>query len=192
MVTIPVIIRDYRLPFALVIIVLTSLIGAPVMLAGLIQYDYWYGILEWSERINIILTVAIIVFAWIQISLDRKRSRIETLRDELEKAYGSLFSMFITLKRAKMRDFYHDLDMLIDHHDKQNLDKIMIQYPYMFDVELWEFWNDEIKTARPYSSSINSVTAATENWYFISGIFIEGVFEGYKLRKNEYYRLTGI
>lgn len=93
------------------------------------------------------LTVSIGSFAavegfstFLQYRLSEKRFQIEDARNELEKAYGPLYSLV-----NKQQPFFYN-KLLISSEEKKELDRIIATYPFMFtDNEIYNLWQEKIQ-----------------------------------------------
>ena len=96
------------------------------------------------DKTNIFLTVVIALFAlmegysnYLQVELSQNRNLIDDTRDELEKAYGPLYTLL-----DRESPGYGNL--LYPYPEKEQLDKIMTTYPFVFPKDLYEFWKEKI------------------------------------------------
>jgi len=115
-----------------------------------------------DQQLGISFTFAIMVFAglegastYMQVQLADRRYLIEDARNELEKAYGILFT--ILNYRTTETD---NGTLLFDPDDKETIMDIMSRYPWMFPEEINDLWQKQ-KVHKPegiVSHGILSIT----------------------------------
>ena len=98
-----------------------------------------------AEKVNVFLTINLIIFAlmegystWKQTKQAEIRIKIEDSRNELENVYGPLYSI-ITGK------FLIDKQYYLNEDEKERIDDIFITYPHIISKELYQFWRDFIE-----------------------------------------------
>jgi len=144
--------------------------------------------IEYSEKFSILLTVAIAVFAavegystYMHVVLADRRNRIEDARNELEKAYGPLYTLLNTYvpfgEEEKSFELYPE--------GKRDLDKIMATYPFMFPSEIYDYWRKNVQKAMPYVDTTNLQPVG----YEIYKEFRDKINEEYDRRVKEYNEL---
>jgi hypothetical protein len=117
--------------------------------------------MEISTKVNVFLTVNLMIFASIEANSTRKqafdsakryeqedrRIIIEDLKNELEKSHGILFSIVNNMYLVPMGgDTDEKVSYSFKHHDDKNkIDEIFMKYPFMHSSELREFWNNNIQ-----------------------------------------------
>ena len=115
-------------------------------------------IINLSDKINIILTFAIAFFAAVEgysthslRVLEETRNRIEDARNELEKAYGPLYTLlnkFVPFaEEEKAFELYPE--------GKSELDNIMATYPFMFPFEIYDYWRKNVQKTLPIVGGTN-------------------------------------
>ena len=104
--------------------------------------------IELRDKLNIFLTFTIGVFAaveglstYMNAVLQDKRNAIEDARNELEKAYGPLY----TLLNQYWGPWEEANEVLLKPHEKNVLDKKMATYPFMFPSEIYDLWREKIQ-----------------------------------------------
>lgn len=129
-------------------------------------------------EVNILLTITIAFFAGVQgyatytqVRLFKERNRIEDLRNELEKAYGPLYTLLS--RDISVSDELKSMWLI--EECKRNLDEIVATYPFMFPSEILDLWRKEIQPV-----------SATDG---IPLEFRDKINEGYDRKVKEYYRL---
>jgi len=147
--------------------------------------------LDYNQKLNIILTFAISVFACLeaysaynQNMLEHRRHNIEDLRNELEKAYGVLFSIL----NYRSRHEKEKKTLRISKLHFEMIDNIMAKYPWMFPNEMNNLWKD---TRRPVPSlqSDEIVMGREEPLYDVSIEFKEKMNTEYERRVKRYDEL---
>jgi hypothetical protein len=127
------------LPF-LFLAVLTVVLYAP-------QIQVLSG-LSFGEKANLLLTFAIAFFAAIEgystfrrASMESMRHVIEDARNELEKAYGPLYTLLNNrgASSGEQKDFW------LTFEERKKLDEIMATYPFMFPSEINDLWQEKIR-----------------------------------------------
>jgi len=107
--------------------------------------------LSFGEKANLLLTFAIAFFAAIEgystfrrTSMESKRQVIEDARNELEKAYGPLYSLLNNRSASggEQKDFW------LTFEERKKLDEIMATYPFMFPLEINDLWQEKIRNLR--------------------------------------------
>lgn len=100
-----------------------------------------------EETIDVLLALVIAFFSGVQgystlsqVRLARERNRIEDLRNELETAYGPLYTILNRRKSPIGRE-----TMILLRQDKRFLDDIVATYPHMFPAEIYDLWRKEIQ-----------------------------------------------
>jgi len=102
----------------------------------------------YSQILNLYLTNNIALFAIIegastyaQYRQNEKRFLIENAKNELEKAYGPLYTILNTISELSS----DDKSFILYESDKISLDEIISTFPYMFPSEIYNFWKDNIR-----------------------------------------------
>lgn len=163
-----------------------------------------FAMLELSTKVNVFLTVNIMIFASIEANSTRKqafdsarryeiedrRIKSEDLRNELEKAHGILFSILNNMYAVptggdtdeKIRYSFKNDD------DKATIDDIFIKYPFMFSQGLREYWIKKIQDLRPDSEDGYEIYSLNEPTYYE---FHRLVTSEYFLKADAYRALVG-
>jgi hypothetical protein len=101
-----------------------------------------------TDKITVLLTFALASFAAIEgystfmrTSLEAKWHKIEDARNELEKAYGPLYTLLnkITSLSDEKKGFWLEFD------ERKKLDEIIATYPFMFPSQINELWQQKIR-----------------------------------------------
>jgi len=147
-------------------------------------------IFPFNEKISIILTFAISMFAavegystYMHVVLADKRNRIEDARNELEKAYGPLYT--VLNKFAPFTE--EEKSFELSQEEKSLLDKTMATYPFMFPSEIYDYWRQNIQNLGPYAYTSNLQPAG----YEIYMEFRDKINEEYDRKVKEYNELLG-
>lgn len=117
-----------------------------VAIVGLfIFFSDYIGIvlpISFTDRTNIFLSFAIALFAalegystFMQVELSQKTNIIEDAKNELEKAYGPLYTLLNNINlKFDQEGFWLTIE------EKNKLDNIMATYPFMFPSEINNLW----------------------------------------------------
>lgn len=104
--------------------------------------------LSFMDKITVLLTFALASFAAVEgystfsrVSLEAKWHKIEDARNELEKAYGPLYTLLnkITSSSDDKKGFWLEFD------ERKKLDDIMATYPFMFPSQINDLWQQKIR-----------------------------------------------
>lgn len=119
-----------------------------VLIAAILYSPAFFGyapLIPYSDSLDFFLTVAITLFAavegystYMQVELSQNRNLIEDAKNELEKAYGHLYTL---LNKQPLTDNR----LLINSVEKMELDQIMSTYPFMFSDEIYNMWREKIQ-----------------------------------------------
>jgi hypothetical protein len=137
-----------------------------------------------------------------------KMLKVQEIRNELEKAYGPLYSIVSRpeeMVKIEDRDDRHERRVVISEEEKRELDRILICYPHMFPYEIVVLWRTQIKNLESFRTSteielgshsflshpIDSARTAYVNWFGIPLEFKDKITEEYERRREEYYKTTG-
>jgi len=147
--------------------------------------------LTYSDKINIMLTFAIAMFAavegystYTQVVLEDRRNKMESAKDELEKAYAPLYTLLNQFQFGASKD-----EVVLEERDKTHLDRIMAAYPFMFPAEIYEIWHKKIYKMKP-----NKIAADLNNLhldYIIPKEFVEKIAAEYDRRVTRYNEMFG-
>lgn len=134
-------------------------------------------------RISLVFSSSIAVFSSIQYISAKNRVRIEDARNELEKAYGPLYTILNRSKYEGVGKIILEI-MDLDEFDKNELDEILSTYPFMFHSEIFEYWRNEIqgiKSSRRYGGSSHGIPVK----------FRDMINKEYDVRRRRYNKLIG-
>ena len=115
------------------------------------------------------------------VELSKNRNLIEDARNELEKAYGHLYTLL-----NKHDPFGDKNRILITPEEKNKIDKIFATYPFMFPSELYTLWRDKIQKLK--HGLVDSATLDITH-YEIPLEFIAKINEEYDRRVKRYNKL---
>jgi hypothetical protein len=148
--------------------------------------------LSFAEKTNLILTVAIAFFAAIEghstfrrASMESKRHAIEDARNELEKAYGPLY----TLLNNRSNLSNDDRLFWLEFEDRKKLDDIMATYPFMFPSRINELWQKKIRNV---GSLIEASDFNSKSHQVTLGVYLELrslINEEYERKVKQYHHL---
>jgi hypothetical protein len=148
--------------------------------------------LNFDEKTNITLTFSIAVFAAIEGYATFKRAKMEEdrvlitdARNELEKAYGPLYTLLnkVVPSSGDKSSFWLEFD------ERRKIDEIMATYPFMFPPQIYSLWQEKIRSLQSptQSSSLTSAGVGID-----LGVYVELkklVNEEYARRVREYNEL---
>ena len=104
--------------------------------------------LSFMDKITVLLTFALASFAavegystFMRASMEAKWHKIEDARNELEKAYGPLYTLLnkFTSSSDDKIGFWLEFD------ERKKLDDIMATYPFMFSSQINDLWQQKIR-----------------------------------------------
>jgi len=104
--------------------------------------------LSFMDKITVLLTFALASFAavegystFMRASMEAKWHKIQDARNELEKAYGPLYTLLnkITSSSDDEKGFWLEFD------ERKKLDDIMATYPFMFSSQINDLWQQKIR-----------------------------------------------
>jgi hypothetical protein len=150
--------------------------------------------LSFGEKANLLLTFSLAFFAAVEgfstyrrSTMEFKRHAIEDARNELEKAYGPLY----TLLNKHASGGGAEKGFWLDFEDRRRLDDIMATYPFMFPPNIYDLWQEKLR-------NVESLLGASD---FKSGtreVSLDGylefrnlINEEYALRVKNYRKLLG-
>jgi len=102
--------------------------------------------LTFMDKTTILLTFALAIFAAIEgfstfkrAALEAKRDLVEDARNELEKAYGPLYTLLGKAAGNENSAFWLDFD------ERQKINEIIATYPFMFPSQITDLWQQKIR-----------------------------------------------
>jgi hypothetical protein len=146
--------------------------------------------LAYSDKINIMLTFAIAMFAavegystYTQVVMEDRRNKMESAKDELEKAYAPLYTLL-----SRFQWGASEYEVVLEEDDKTHLDQIMAAYPFMFPAEIYEIWHQKIyKMKAGVTVDLSNLTSS----YAIPREFVEKIAAEYDRRVRRYNEVFG-
>lgn len=106
--------------------------------------------LTFMDKTTLLLTFALAAFAAVEGfstfkrgSTESKRHQIEDARNELEKAYGPLYTLLNKPAKSENSTFW------LDFEERRRINEIMATYPFMFPPEIMELWQEKIRKLAP-------------------------------------------
>ena len=120
-----------------------------------------------------------------------KMLRVSEIRNELEKAYGPVYSIISRPEQKVKVDERGSLEsrVAISPTEKMELDRILKSYPHMFPPEIIVLWRTEIRDS--WTAEIAVEGCEDLEPFGISRKFKEKITEEYYKRLEEYYKITG-
>lgn len=141
-----------------------------------------------GDRINFFLSSAIALFAFVeglstylQATMEKDKNRIVEVRDELEKVYAPLYSIF----SSKWTHVHEKEIIIINAVDKDKVDNIIRSYPFLVQPIMLNIWRAEIERLKPYKTEPTPVFVIPA--YFVSHITIH-----YDMLTDEYQTRVGM
>jgi hypothetical protein len=104
--------------------------------------------LDFDKKTNLTLTFSIAIFAAIEgysmfkrAKMEENRHLITDARNELEKAYGPLYTLLNKVVPASgdKESFW------LEFEERRKIDEIMATYPFMFPSEIYSLWQEKIR-----------------------------------------------
>lgn len=166
--------------------ILTLTIGRKVIIPLFSQ-------LSLEGRIGILFSFSVVLFSSVQYRSERNRNKIIDLRNELEKAYGPLYSLFNPLFMEFWGIFTAEeggreiTSTNIDKSGKEKLDFILFNYPFMFKPEIYYYWREHLQHSARVKTEKNSIPIL----FAIDKEFIGMIYDEYNQRLEEYNKLLG-
>lgn len=148
--------------------------------------------LNFDEKTSITLTFSIAVFAAIEgyatfkrAILEENRYLVADARNELEKAYGPLY----TLLNKMVPNGRDKSSFWLEFEERRKIDEIMATYPFMFPPQIYSLWQEKIRNLQSQlqSSGLGSVGVGID-----LGVYVELkklINEEYERRVKKYYEL---
>lgn len=107
--------------------------------------------LDFDKKTNLTLTFSIAIFAAIEGYATFKRAKMEErmhlivdARNELEKAYGPLYTLLNNVLSADREKH----GFWLGFEERRKVDEIMATYPFMFPPEVYSLWQEKIRNSR--------------------------------------------
>ena len=122
-----------------------------------------------------------------------KMLKVSEIRNELEKAYGTLYSIVSKPEEMVKVDGGHERRVVVSEEEKHELDRILMSYPHMFPLKIVVLWRTEIRDLEPCSEIVVSgpEPLITRYEFGIPVKFKDEITEEYEQRLEEYYKTTG-
>jgi hypothetical protein len=106
------------------------------------------SVLTFLEKTSLFAAFAFAAFACVEsystldrASFETRRYQVEDARNELEKAYGPLYSM---LNKAEARGKVRK-DFWLEYEERKKIDDILATYPFVFSPEINKLWQEKIR-----------------------------------------------
>jgi hypothetical protein len=115
-----------------------------------------------------------------------KMLKAQEIRNEFEKAYGPVYSIVSKPEKMVKIDQTHELRVAVSRKEKNELDRILTNYPHMFPYEIVVLWRTEIRDLK--ISHIDSKIMSLG--YGIPLKFKEKITKEYRRRLKEYFEIT--
>jgi len=140
-----------------------------------------------GEEINFLLSSVIAVFAFVeglstylQVRLEKDKNRLQEIKDELEKVYGPLYSIF-----NKKTEYIQEKEFVfINSDEKSKVDGIIVSFPFLLEPIMLNVWRNFIERLQPYKTEPTVIFAIP--MFFVSHITIP-----YDELTDEYQKRVG-
>jgi hypothetical protein len=154
--------------------VLGLVILALVLYLPSIQFLY---VLSFMDKITVLLTYALAASASIEgystfvlNSREARWRRIEDARNELEKAYGPLYTL---LNKASSYSI-EEKAFWLEVEERRKIDGIMATYPFMFSSQIYDFWQQKIRNLESLFESSSDGSPGEINFdVYIKDVYTE-------------------
>jgi hypothetical protein len=129
--------------------------------------------LTFMDKTNLLLTFSISVFAAIEgystfkrWSMEEKNQKLADARNELEKAYGPLYTLLNKTDSVnkETNSFWLSFD------ERKKVDDIVASYPFMFTTQINKLWQDKI---RKLGSSIETSSMSLNGSSINLGVYVD-------------------
>lgn len=121
----------------------------------------------------------------------RKMLKSSEIRNELEKAYGPLYSIVSSSPEEMVKvDEGDERRVVVSREEKQKLDRILMSYPHMFPYKIVVLWRTKIRGLTAHRHLVVG-EKIVDAFYGISLKFKEEIIKEYEQRLEEYYKTTG-
>jgi hypothetical protein len=108
----------------------------------------FFSELSFSEKTTIILAYTLTTFAALEgwsifmtMAIQHKRFQVDDFRNELEKAYGPLYTI---LNKSSSPD-EEKKGFWLDFEERKKIDEIMATYCFMFPAQIYRLWQEKIR-----------------------------------------------
>ncbi len=122
-----------------------------------------------------------------------KTLKASEIRNELEKAYGTLYSIVSSEPEKMVKvDGGDERMVIISQQEKSTLDRLLMIYPHMFPLEIVVLWREKIRKLMPvHLRGLVKGETAMRSGVTIPVSFKEEIMKEYEQRLEEYYKTTG-
>ena len=128
---------------------------------------------------------------WFLSNRTRQRMlKASEIRNELEKAYGTPYSMVSKAEERMKVDKGSELRVVVvSREEKKELDRILMRYPHMFPPKIVDLWRTKIRKLDPFQTLVER-GKVTDMFFGIPVMFKNEITEEYRQRLEEYYKTT--
>jgi hypothetical protein len=123
------------------------------------------------DKTTLLLTFALASFAAVEgfstfkrASSESKRDQIEDARNELEKAYGPLYTILNKPAKSENSAFW------LDFEERRRINEIMATYPFMFTSKIIELWQQKI---RNHTSTLETTDLKSAKYEVNLDVYLE-------------------
>ena len=145
-----------------------------------------------EQKTDLVLTFSIAIFAaiegyamYMRFKMEESQHQVADARNELEKAYGPLFTILNRGSRVgKAKD-----EFWLEFEDRRKIDEIMATYPFMFSPKVYSFWQEKIRNlqAQIKDSNLDSLDGSIDLKVYVE--FGTLINEEYAQRVKRYHDL---
>ena len=138
---------------------------------------------------SVFLLIAVFLGWFLAKRSEEKTLKVSEIRNELEKAYGVVYSIVSKPEQMVKVEKGSELRVVVSREEKKELDRILMSYPHMFPQKIVVLWRTEIRNLAPCRSvkRYNEV----KDYFGIPIEFKEEITKEFEQRLEEYYKTTG-
>jgi len=148
-----------------------------------------------SEYVSALLSgivgavIATIISLFFSFRIQRNIMRISEIRNELEKAYGPLYSIMSKPEEMlQIDEKTKEMRVRITTKEKATLDKIIMTYPHMLPYKIVAYWRVTIRDMDPIEVVADTMEPID---YALPLEFKRLIYEEYESRLKKYYDIMG-
>jgi hypothetical protein len=152
----------------------------------------FFSELSFNEKTTIILAYTLTTFAALEgwsifmtMAIQHKRFLVDDSRNELEKAYGPLYTI---LNKSSSPD-EEKKGFWLDFEERKRIDEIMATYCFMFPAQIYRLWQEKI---RNLAAQIENADFGRADLEINLGVYVEFrklINEEYDRRISSYHEL---
>ena len=168
------------------------------------ELEFWLGMIDILVGAIFIL-LGVLIGWFLSNRTQGKMLKVSEIRNELEKAYGPLYSIVNSRPEEMVKvDGGDERRVVVSNEEKQKVDRILMSYPHMFPYEIVVLWRTQIRDLESFHTSLemelephptghtpSSVRPVYKEWFGIPLEFKDKITKEYEQRLEEYYKTTG-